>query len=159
MLPFWRLDPPFRFAVYIAFAVLFASGAAWLVADRMKDTSEAEIWQESAAYLLMLHGGTAMLTLMLLGALVPVHIGRAWRARKNRATGIVMVACNAALIVTAFGFYYLASETLRPWASDLHIAFGLAIPLLFLAHIKTGRKTSTPRVPRSEPARRAPPRS
>jgi len=57
MLPFWRLDPPFRFAVYIAFAVLFASGAAWLIADRMKETSEAEIWQESAATLLMLHGG------------------------------------------------------------------------------------------------------
>ena len=27
MLPFWRLEPPFRFAIYIAFAVLFASGA------------------------------------------------------------------------------------------------------------------------------------
>jgi hypothetical protein len=24
MLPFWRLEPPFRFAIYIAFAVLFA---------------------------------------------------------------------------------------------------------------------------------------
>ena len=40
MLPFWRLDPPFRFAVYIAFAVLFASGAAaWLIADRIKETN------------------------------------------------------------------------------------------------------------------------
>src|ERR1700730_11951165 len=129
MLPFWRLDPPFRFTVYVAFAVLFASGAAWLVADRMKESSEGEIWQESAAYLLMLHGGTAMLILMLLGALVPVHIERAWRARKNRATGIVMVAFNAVLIVTALGLYYLASEALRPWASDIHIAFGLSLPL------------------------------
>ena len=62
------------------------------------------------------------------------------RARKNRATGIVMLASNVVLVVTAFGLYYLASEILRPWASDLHIAFGLALPLLFLAHIKTGRK-------------------
>src|SRR5664279_3720205 len=107
MLPFWRLDPPFRFAVYAAFAVLFASGAVWLVADRMKESAEGEIWQSSAATLLMLHGGTAMLTLMLLGALVPVHIGRAWRARKNRATGIIMTVCNAVLIATAFGLYYL----------------------------------------------------
>ncbi len=140
MLPFWRLDPPFRFAIYIAFAVLFVSGAAWLVADRMKESSEAEIWQQAAAYLLMLHGGTAMLTLMLLGALFPLHISRAWRAGKNRATGIVMLAFNAVLIATAFGLYYLGSEVIRPWASDVHIAFGLAIPLLFLAHIKTGRK-------------------
>lgn len=140
MLPFWRLDPPFRFTVYVAFAVLFASGAAWLVADRMKESSEGEIWQESAAYLLMLHGGTAMLILMLLGALVPVHIERAWRARKNRATGIVMVAFNAVLIVTALGLYYLASEALRPCASDIHIAFGLSLPLLFLAHVQIGRR-------------------
>jgi cation transport ATPase len=140
MLPFWRLEPPFRFAIYSAFAVLFASGAAWLVADQMKDSASGEIWQQAAAYLLMVHGGTAMPTLMLLGALFPLHIGRAWRAKKNRATGIVMLAFNAVLIATAFGLYYLGSEILRPWASDFHIAFGLAMPLLFLAHIKTGRK-------------------
>jgi cation transport ATPase len=143
MLPFWRLDPPFRFAVYAAFAVLFASGAVWLVADRMKESAE-EIWQSSAATLLMLHGGTAMLTLMLLGALVPVHIGRAWRARKNRATGIIMTVCNAVLIATAFGLYYLSSEELRPWASDIHIAFGLGLPLLILVHVQSGRKQRKP---------------
>jgi hypothetical protein len=140
MLPFWRLDAPFRFAVYAAFAVLFASGAAWLVADRMKESAQGEIWQESAATLLMVHGGTAMLTLMLLGALVPVHMGRAWRARKNRATGILMAGCNAVLIVTAFGLYYLASEEFRPWASDIHIAFGLVLPLSILVHVQAGRK-------------------
>ena len=47
MLPFWRLEPPFRFAIYIAFAVLFASGAAWLVADQLKETSNGEIWQQA----------------------------------------------------------------------------------------------------------------
>jgi hypothetical protein len=140
MLPFWRLDPSFRFAIYSAFAALFASGAAWLVADQLKETSNGEIWQQAAAYLLMVHGGAAMLTLMLLGALFPLHIGRAWRAKKNRTTGIGMLTFNAVLIATAFGLYYLASEILRPWASDLHIAFGLAMPLLFLAHVKTGRK-------------------
>ncbi len=51
-----------------------------------------------------------------------------------------MLAFNTVLIATAFGLYYLGSEVIRPWASDLHIAFGLAMPLLFLAHIKTGRK-------------------
>jgi cation transport ATPase len=140
MLPFWRLEPPFRFAIYIAFAVLFASGATWLVADQLKETSNGEIWQQSAAYLLMVHGGAAMVTLMLLGALFPLHIGRAWRARKNRASGIVMLAFNAVLIASAFGLYYLASEILRPWASDLHIGFGLAMPLLFLAHVTAGRR-------------------
>jgi hypothetical protein len=140
MLLFWRLDPPFRYAIYAAVAVLFATGAGWLIADQMKETPSGEIWQESAAYLLMLHGGAAMITLMLLGALFPLHIGRAWRAKKNRVTGSVMIACNAALITTAFGLYYLGSEEIRPWASDLHIGFGIALPLLLLVHVKTGRK-------------------
>ena len=68
------------------------------------------------------NGSAAMATLMLLGALFPLHIGRAWRAKKNRATSIVMLAFNAVLIATAFGHYYLVSETLRPRASGLHIA-------------------------------------
>jgi cation transport ATPase len=140
MLLFWRLDPPFRFAIYFAFTLLFASGTGWLIADQMKETSDTEIWQQASAYLLMLHGGTAMLTLILLGALFPLHIGRAWRAKKNRATGIVMLACNTMLIATAFGLYYLGSEEIRPWTRDIHIAFGVSLPLLFVVHIKAGRK-------------------
>jgi hypothetical protein len=140
MLPFWRLEPPFRIAIYSAFAMLFASGAAWVVADQMKESTNGEIWQQAAAYLLMVHGGAAMVTLMLLGALFPLHIGRAWRAKKNRVTGIVMIAFNAVLIATAFGLYYLGSEAIRPWASDIHIAVGLSLPLLLLVHLKIGRK-------------------
>ncbi len=51
----------------------FASGAAWLVADPLKETSNGELWQQAAAYLLMVHGAAAMVTLTLLGA----GIGRA----------------------------------------------------------------------------------
>jgi cation transport ATPase len=142
--PFWRLDRPFRLSIYLAVAVLFASGAGWLIADQLKESSETEFLQQAPAYCLIVHGGAAMLTLMLLGALFPVHIGRAWRARKNRATGAVMVLCNAALILTAFGLYYLGSEAVRPWASDIHIAFGLALPLLLIAHVRTGRRRTRP---------------
>lgn len=138
--PFWRLNDTFRFTLYVTFFLLFASGAGWLVADQMKESSESELWQQAPAYCLMVHGGTAMLVLMLLGALFPLHIGRAWRARKNRVTGVVMIACNAMLIATAFGLYYAGSETIRPWASDIHIAFGLAIPVILLVHVKAGRR-------------------
>jgi hypothetical protein len=39
----------------------------------LKEAPNGELWQQ-AAYLLMIHGGAAMLTLMLLGALFPVHV-------------------------------------------------------------------------------------
>ena len=96
----------------------------------------------AAAYLLMTHGGAAMATLLLLGALVPLHVRRGWLARRNRATGTAMVACNAIFILTAFGLYYFGSETLRPWASWLHIGAGMGLPILFLVHVVVGKRSS-----------------
>jgi len=135
-----RLDPRFRRAVYAAVTALLVTGVAWIGADALKDSANGEAWQQVAANLLMCHGGVAMVTLMFLGALVPLHIGRAWRARRNLATGTVMASLNAALVVTAFGLYYLGSDSARPWWSGVHIGVGLALPGLFLIHVWRGRK-------------------
>jgi hypothetical protein len=135
-----RLNPSFRYAIYAAFAALLLTGLGWLVADWQKEVSSDEIWQQSIAYFLMVHGGTAMVTLLLLGALIPVHLMRAWRSGKNRLSGSFMASLNAVLIATAFGLYYLGSETLRPWMSWIHIAAGLLLALLFPLHIYLGRR-------------------
>jgi hypothetical protein len=135
-----RLEPSFRYALYAAFAILFVTGVGWLLADQLKEAPSGEVWQLAAAYLLMTHGGAAMVTLLLLGALVPLHLRRGWLARRNRTTGTAMVACNAVFILTAFGLYYLGSEALRPWASWLHIGVGLLLPILLVVHITVGRR-------------------
>jgi len=137
-----RIKSALRFAIYGVFAALFASGVIWLLADQLKDGSDSEIWQQIASYLLMLHGGAAMLTLMLFGALVPLHVQRAWRAGKNRVTGTASIAFNAVLVLSAFGLYYLGSEALRPWISGVHIAIGLAVPALIFMHVLVGRRGS-----------------
>jgi small-conductance mechanosensitive channel len=136
-----RLKTAFRFALYGIFSLLFASGALWIYADQMKSNAEmdTEKWQQAAALLLSLHGGAAMVTLMLLGALGPMHVQRAWRAKKNQATGFASLAIYGLLISTAFGLYYVGSEALRPWISTIHIAFGLAVPAVVAAHIMVGR--------------------
>ena len=92
-----------RWMIYAAFAVLALTGMGWLIADQCKDMVNSKLWQGVAAALLMLHGGGAMPTLLLLRALVPLHVQRAWRGGKNRATGATMVALNVLLVVTAFG--------------------------------------------------------
>lgn len=135
-----RLNPRFRFAVYTAVALLFLTGAGWFAADWQKEGVNGETWQQIAAYLLMLHGGGAMLALLVLGALIPVHILRSWRIGKNLVMGSVMVTLNAILIVTAFGLYYLGSETLRPWTSWVHLAFGALLPGALALHIYLGRQ-------------------
>ena len=140
-----RLNPYFRRAVYTAFVLLFVSGTVWLLADQLKDGVNGELWQAAGASLLMIHGGTAMATLLLLGALFPQHMQRGWRARRNRTTGSAMITFNAILIVTALGLYYLGSEILRPWISNVHIAVGLAFPLLLLMHVVLGKRSSNTR--------------
>jgi hypothetical protein len=139
-----RLDPRFRWTLYAAVGLLFLTGAAWLVADQMKEGARSELWQVTASYLLMIHGGAAMLTLMLFGALAPLHIARCWRAGKNRVTGTGMVTFNAILIVTSLGLYYAGSDALRPWMSRVHTAFGLVLPVLIVAHIVLGRRGRSP---------------
>ena len=136
-----RLEPRYRAALYAVFAVLTISGAVWLIADWRKDPLNPDLWQDIAPRMLMLHGGTAMVALMLLGALLPLHVRRAWRSGRNRLTGPIMIAVNAALIATAFGLYYAGSETLRPWISDLHIVVGFVLPLALLVHVWLGRRT------------------
>src|SRR5262245_39897590 len=135
-----QLDRRFRWSLYVAVAVLFVTGAAWLIADQLKETPSGEFWQAATANLLMVHGGAAMVTLLLLGGLFSSHITRTWRTRLNRVSGSVMVVCNAVLIVTAFGLYYFGSETLRPLTSDVHIVVGLALPFLLAFHIWLGRR-------------------
>ena len=137
-----RLDPRFRLALYAALACLLVTGAGWLAADRMMrhSSSPIEAWQTASAILLMLHGGLAMATLMLLGALFPLHMQRSWRSGRNRPTAAAMVAFNGTLVVTSFGLYYAGSETIRPWMSGIHTALGLLLPVLVLVHVAVGRR-------------------
>lgn len=135
-----RLKLPFRYSIYATFAALLLTGAGWLVADWQKNIAGDEIWQQAAATMLMVHGGAAMLVLLLLGALMPVHLLRAWRSRKNRISGSIMATFNAVLIVTAFGLYYLGSEEVRPWISWIHLTTGFALSLMLPLHIWLGRR-------------------
>jgi len=136
-----RLDPRFRFALYGVFALLVLTGAVWLVADQLKDAAESELWQRVSASMLMIHGGVAMIALLLIGALFPLHVRLGWRSGRNRITGPAMMAFNAVLILTAFGLYYSGSDAVRPWMSNLHIVVGFALPALFLFHVLLGRRS------------------
>jgi hypothetical protein len=117
-----RLNLRFRWALYAAFSVLFITGVVWMITNAQRDSPNGEFWQAVSANLLMIHGGAAMITLVLVGALIPTHILRAWASRRNRLTGPVMVTLNILLITTAFGLYYAGWDTLRTWISDVRDA-------------------------------------
>jgi len=98
------------------------------------------MWSRMSTSLLMLHGAGAMVMLVLIGGLIPFHVRVGWRRKRNRTTGTVMLAANAALIVTAFGLYYAGAEPVRDWASTVHTGVGLAVPALLTIHIVRGRR-------------------
>jgi hypothetical protein len=126
-----RLSGRFRAVLYLVVAVLFVTGAAWVVVDRIA-------WPETSTYLLRLHGGAAMAMLVLLGVLLPLHVRLGWRRKRNLPSGTVMLASNAILVGTAFGLYYTGSDTVRRWTSVLHIAIGFALPLVIASHVLLG---------------------
>src|SRR5258708_4512809 len=105
-----QLSRPLRCALYAVITLLFLTGAGWWIADRLKDTAYSETSQSVAANLLMLHGGAAMIALLLFGAMFPVHIQQSWHRGKNRSMGSVLLATGAILIATAFGLYYSGSD-------------------------------------------------
>jgi hypothetical protein len=128
--------------IYWSGAALFASGALWLLFHYFVHTHgqfgetahPLEIWW------LRLHGGFAMLALVVLGSLLPVHVRRGWHLRKNLLAGWTLGLLALLLIASGYGLYYVGNETTRPWISALHWLFGLAAPLVLTWHVWRGRQ-------------------
>jgi hypothetical protein len=136
-----RLESGLRFGTYAVVATLTATGVIWLIADMLK-ASEDELWQAVGANMLMLHGLAAMIALVLVGAMIPMHLRGFWRAGKNRISGAAMVGTNALLMITAWGLYYAGSDGLRAFVADVHIAVGIALPALVATHVTLGRRST-----------------
>jgi uncharacterized membrane protein YfcA len=88
-----------------------------------------------------IHGAAAMAILVLIGMLLCGHVRFAWRARRNWANGSIFLSAFGVLAITGYGLYYTGDERLRAWTSWLHLAVGLALPILLLFHIFLGKRT------------------
>lgn len=131
----FRLSRPLKAAVYLIFAALLVTGAGWMLAQ---SRLEEEAWAKIPRLLLKIHGGAAMLALLLLGALT-LHVKRGWIAGRNRLSGVLLVAVNAFLGLSGYGLYYAGSETFRAWLSYWHAWIGLGLAALLPAHVLIGR--------------------
>ncbi len=58
------------------------------------------------------------------------------------ANGSLFLGTFGILTVTGYGLYYAGGESLRAWTSWIHLAVGLALPLLLILHIWLGKRTS-----------------
>src|SRR5258708_26757084 len=81
------------------------------------------------------HGGAAMLALLLLGALLASHVPAGWKDARYKKTGIAILAAAAWLIITGHVLYYAGDEAVRQAASYSHLRIRLALPLLLGFHL------------------------
>ncbi len=135
-----RLAASLRYSLYIVSALLFASGAAWVVLHYLQEGSP----KSAETNLMRVHGGAAMAILALVGAAAALHSTRSWREGKNRLTGVGLGATLIALTLTGYLLYYDGNETTRAVASVLQWAIGLATPFFFACHALLGRRAARP---------------
>ena len=132
-----KLSRRHRAWFYGTFVVLFLSGVVWMVAHYgARDEADTHPMETLA---LRAHAASAMVALILLGTLIPLHIKRGWTARRNRGHGLMLIAVNGALVVSGYGLYYAGGEGLRAVARWGHIALGLALPACVAWHVAAGR--------------------
>src|SRR5258708_5139954 len=101
-----------------------------------------------------IHGATATPTPIVLGALLN-HIRRGWTAKKNRLSGVTLLAVILFLILPGYGLYYAGDEQLRAFISRSHTWIGFGLVLLIPGHVLLGRALRRKKSTRSNRDRRA----
>ncbi|OYW65218.1 MAG: hypothetical protein B7Y26_04685 [Hydrogenophilales bacterium 16-64-46] len=145
--PVIRLGARHKQLAYATFALLWASGALWLLfhyffgveGDFGPEPHPLEKWW------LRLHGLAAMLALVALGSLLTNHVRLAWQRNKNRNSGLPMLALTVWLATTGYALYYFSSDANAAWLPLLHWTVGLTLPAALAIHILAGRQRA-PRV-------------
>jgi len=130
LLPRWQ-----RLSAHLIFTVCAVSGLGFL----LKRQAGLDLGEVSAHSLLVWHGTSSALTLVVLGSVLPGHVRGAWYARRNRATGVLMLAVMVALMATGLLLYY-GSEEARDTTVLVHWAVGLAAVAAFPLHLVVGRQ-------------------
>lgn len=146
-----RLKPLHRRLLYGVLALLFFSGAAWAYWNDLV-SSPGDFEMGAKAWAMKIHGGAAMAILVLVGMLLTGHVRSAWRARRNRGNGVLFLGAFGLLTVTGYVLYYASGENLRAWTSWIHLAVGLALPVLLVLHIWLGKRTRPAAQPPNRPA-------
>ena len=122
--------------------LVFASGVAWAwlhylgrhAGEFGGEANPGEPWA------LKVHGAAAMVMLVVVGTLLPLHVRFGWHAKRNRGSGAGMLVFLGLLTVTGYGLYYIGGERLRAWTGWIHLGLGLLLPVMLISHIWLGKK-------------------
>lgn len=131
-----------RRLLYTVFGILLATGVYWALVHYLGFPPNP-----GEPLLMKLHGGAAMIALVLVGGLLYAHVPAGWNERRSRVTGSAMLATCGLLAITGYLLYYTGDEAARAFSSYVHLAIGLALPIALALHLAV-----KPRQPAALPA-------
>jgi hypothetical protein len=152
-----RLSRTHELWVYGASLSLWLTGGLWLLFHYYVsvETPFGAQPHPLESWCLSMHGAAAMVALVVLGTLLPVHVWRSWSARRNRASGVGLLATAALLMGSGWSLYYGGNADLRFWVSLGHWSLGLLSMAVLAGHVVLGRR-SMPRSNRAKPRHEQP---
>ena len=129
------MSPALRAAILTLGALLWLSGAAWLVlhfafAQQSPFGPLPNPWE---ALLMRVHGVLAVGGVFLLGWIVGGHTIERWGSARNRLSGLALVGSVALLVASGYALYY-TTGALHEAASRTHEWLGAGSLLAALAH-------------------------
>jgi hypothetical protein len=143
-----RLGTQHRRVIYASFALLWLSGALWLVFHyflRHQGTFGPEP-NALEPWWLRLHGLAMMIMLVAAGSVIVHHAQRAWQLGKNRTGGVLLTGCLLWLAATGYALYYFTTDGNQAWLPLLHWIPGLGMPAAILLHVVRGQRRGQRRV-------------
>jgi hypothetical protein len=136
-----RMSTPLRLTLYLGAAILWLTGALWLVlhwfyAPRSAFGPLPHPWEPP---LMRVHGLVAVGVVFLLGVITTAHIAERWAGERRRRSGIVLAALAVVLVLSGYALYY-TTDTAHGVASFVHEVLGLAALGFALGHwLRAGR--------------------
>ena len=130
-----------RVATYLVFTLCALSGAVYLLLHEGPPSLAQSLGLASLHAWLVTHGVSAAIVLLLFGAALPLHVNLAWRAKRNRYSGALMLLVLTLLMGSGLLLYY-ASEALRQFGLWLHWLTGAVALLVFPLHVLLGRRVA-----------------
>lgn len=92
--------------------------------------------------MLMVHGFCAFLMIFGAGGMLFAHVPHGWKSGRQRILGSVITAVVLLQVFSGYLLYYLDGDFARLISGYIHLAIGLFVPFVLLAHVRTGKTVS-----------------
>ena len=133
---------------YLAWPILvgvWLSGALWLVFHDflMRPGEFGFTAHPLESWWLRAHGAFAFASLWLLGFLSVAHVGERWTWRRQRGSGLALLAVYIWLALSGYLLYYAGGDRLRAAVSAGHWSVGLMALLFVVLHRHVRRSAAS----------------